>query len=592
MNRRPTAVRAFSPAKVTGIRRYLPFLEWLLNYHPQDLVGDLMAGMIVAIMLVPQSMAYALLAGLPPQVGLYASILPLILYALFGTSRTLAVGPVAMVSLLVATGIGAIAPQNSPEYIVLALVLALLVGIIQLSMGLFRLGFLVNFLSHAVISGFTSAAALIIAFSQLKHLLGVKIPHTESFYELLISLVQQIDQTNIVTLSIGVISIAVLIYFNKRLGYLLNRWGVSQGLIVPITKSAPLIVVLFSTLLVWDLALHENANVNIVGAIPRGLPPLTLPSFEWTLWQKLLPTALTISFVGFMESIAVAKSLASKRRQKVDANQELIGLGVANLGAAVTGGYPVTGGFSRSVVNFAAGANTALASMITALLIALVTLFFTPVFYFLPQTTLAAIIIVAVFGLVDVNTFKQMWRYNKADGVSLLITFVAVLTVGIEVGILVGVVTAVLLFLWRTSRPHIAIVGRVGESETFRNVLRYEVKTCPHVLAIRVDGSLYFANTKYLEDQLLQAIAQWPELEHLVLVCSAINFIDASALETLENLMDELKQAGVNFYLAEVKGPVMDRLSKTDFLDRLGRDRIFLSTHQAMQVLGCNSIQT
>ncbi|WP_035139999.1 SulP family inorganic anion transporter [Fischerella sp. PCC 9605] len=592
MNRRPTAVRAFSPAKVTGIRRYLPFLEWLLNYHPQDLVGDLMAGMIVAIMLVPQSMAYALLAGLPPQVGLYASILPLILYALFGTSRTLAVGPVAMVSLLVATGIGAIAPQNSPEYIVLALVLALLVGIIQLSMGLFRLGFLVNFLSHAVISGFTSAAALIIAFSQLKHLLGVKIPHTESFYELLISLVQQIDQTNIVTLSIGVINIAVLIYFNKRLGYLLNGWGIYEGLIVTITKSAPLIVVLFSTLLVWGLALHENANVNIVGAIPRGLPPLTLPSFEWTLWQKLLPTALTISFVGFMESIAVAKSLASKRRQKVDANQELIGLGAANLGAAVTGGYPVTGGFSRSVVNFAAGANTALASMIAALLIALVTLFFTPVFYFLPQTTLAAIIIVAVFGLVDVNTFKQMWRYNKADGVSLLITFVAVLAVGIEFGILVGVVTAVLLFLWRTSRPHIAIVGRVGESETFRNILRYEVKTCPHVLAIRVDGSLYFANTKYLEDQLLQAIAQWPKLEHLVLVCSAINFIDASALETLENLMDELKQAGVNFYLAEVKGPVMDRLSKTDFLDQLDRDRIFLSTHQAMQVLGCNSIQT
>jgi SulP family sulfate permease len=588
MNRRSAAVRAFIPAKATGIRRYLPFLEWLLHYHPQDLVGDLMAGMIVAIMLVPQSMAYALLAGLPPQVGLYASILPLILYALFGTSRTLAVGPVAMVSLLVATGIGAIAPQNSPEYIVLALVLALLVGIIQLSMGLLRLGFLVNFLSHAVISGFTSAAALIIAFSQLKHLLGVKIPHTESFYELLVSLVQQLGRINIVTLSIGVISIAVLIYFNRRLGYLLNRRGIPEGLIVPITKSAPLIVVLFSTLLIWSLALHENANVNIVGTIPRGLPPLTLPSFEWTLWQKLLPTALTISFVGFMESIAVAKSLASKRRQNIDANQELIGLGAANLGAAVTGGYPVTGGFSRSVVNFAAGANTALASMITALLIALVTLFFTPLFYFLPQTTLAAIIIVAVFGLVDVNTFKQMWRYNKADGVSLLITFVAVLTVGIELGILVGVVTAVLLFLWRTSRPHIAIVGRVGESETFRNVLRHEVKTCPHVLAIRVDGSLYFANTKYLEDQLLQAIAQWPELEHLVLVCSAINFIDASALETLENLIDNLKQVGVNFYLAEVKGPVMDRLSKTDFLDQLGRDRIFLSTHQAMQTLGCN----
>ena len=585
-NAKSAAAKKASRAR--GWSRYLPFLDWLFHYRPQDLSGDLMAGAIVTVMLVPQSMAYALLAGLPPQVGLYASIIPLILYALLGTSRTLAVGPVAMVSLLVATGVSKLAAPNTPEYLALALVLALLVGIIQLGMGLVRLGFLVNFLSHAVISGFTSAAALIIGFSQLKHLLGIAIPHTESFYVLLAELVGHLRETNLATLSIGLGSIALLFYAHKFLGPWLQRRGVPQGQIVPITKSAPLVLVFLSTLLVWSLALPESANVKVVGTIPAGLPSLTWPPLDWNRARALLPTALTISFVGFMESIAVAKSLASKRRQKIEANQELLGLGAANLGAAFTGGYPVTGGFSRSVVNFSAGANTGLASIITALLMALTVMFLTPLFYFLPQAALAAIIIVAVLGLIDVATFQQMWHYNKADAASLLVTFAAVLVAGIETGIVIGVITALALYLWRTSRPHMAVVGRVGNSEHFRNVLRHEVKTYPHVLAIRVDESLYFANTKYLESRLLGTVADYPDVKHLVFICSAINFIDASALETLENLIDDLKDAGVSLYLAEVKGPVMERLEKVRFVDKLGRDRFFLSTHQAMLALGCD----
>jgi sulfate permease, SulP family len=573
--------------KLTSMSHYIPFLDWLLHYQRRDLIGDVLAGIIVAVMLVPQGMAYALLAGLPPQVGLYASILPLILYALLGTSRALAVGPVAMVSLLVATGVGQFAQPGSTDYLALALTLALLVGIIQMMMGLVRLGFLVNFLSHAVISGFTSAAALIIGFSQLKHLLGIKIPQTESFIELLRAIALHLRETNLATLTLGAIGIGILVFFNQALGRILRRRGIAERLIVPLTRSGPLLIVVVSTVLVATFGLHQLAGVKIVGEIPAGLPPLTLPTFNETRWQQLFPTALTISFVGFMESIAVAQSLASKRRQKIDANQELIGLGAANLGAAFTGGYPVTGGFSRSVVNFSAGANTGLASIITALLITLTVLFLTPLFYFLPQTILAAIILVAVSGLFDLKTPQVIWRYNKADAASLIITFAAVLLVGIETGIVIGVLASLVLYLWRTSRPHIAVVGRLGESEHFRNVLRYPVKTYPHVMAIRVDESLYFANTKYLETFLRKAIADHPEVQDLVFICSAINFIDANALETLENLIEEFREAGIITYLTEVKGPVMDRLKKVGFVDKIGSDRIFLSTHQAMVSLGC-----
>ena len=581
------SVSPLHSTKRSALTQYLPFLDWLVHYRRDDLVGDLLAGLIVTIMLVPQGMAYALLAGLPPQVGLYASIVPLVIYGLLGTSRTLAVGPVAIVSLLVASGISPLAAQGSAEYIQLALTLAFLVAIIQFVMGLVRLGFLVNFLSHPVLAGFTSAAAIVIGFSQLKHVLGYSVPRTEYFYESVLYTVGHLFETNLIALSIGLGSVLVLVYFKNGLSKQLKKTGLRESVVIPLSKSGPLVVVILGTLLVWAFNLHTSVGLSLVGEVPAGLPPVTLPLFNLDIWQLLLPTALAIGFVGYMESISVAKSLASKRRQKVDADQELIALGAANFGATLTGGYPVTGGFSRSVVNFAAGANTGLASIITAGLIAFTVIFLTPLFYFLPNAVLAAIIIVAVAGLIDVKTLKHVWRYNKADAVSLLVTFLAVLAVGVETGILVGVVAALGLFIWRSSRPHMAIVGRVGDSETYRNILRHQVKTCPHVVAIRVDESLYFANTKYLEDTILQIIADRPEVKHLVLIGIAINFIDASALETLESLIKELRDAGVELHLADIKGPVMDRLKAVGFGNYLGADHIYLSTHDAMKALGC-----
>jgi SulP family sulfate permease len=578
---------ASAPVGMAGLKRYLPFLDWLFHYRRQDLVGDLMAGIIVTIMLVPQSMAYALLAGLPPQVGLYASIVPLIIYGLLGTSRTLAVGPVAIMSLLTAAAIGQLAEAGSADYVTLALILALLLGGLQILMGLFRVGFLVNFLSHPVLSGFTSAAAIVIGTSQLKHIMGISIPSTESVFELLRYAFEHAAESNLLALGIGLGGVAILFYFKDALGRQLKRMGVADALIVPITRGGPLVLVILGTLLVWGLQLGQTAGIKVVGSIPAGLPPLTVPTFDWARWQALLPTAITLAFVGFMESISVAKSLASKRRQKVDADQELLALGAANVGAAFTGGYPVTGGFSRSVVNFTAGANTGLASMITAGLIALTVIFLTPIFYFLPQAVLAAIVIVAVSTLVDLKTPRHVWHYNKADAAAWLITFVAVLAVGVETGIIVGVIATVVLYLWRTSRPHIAIVGQVGATETYRNVLRHEVKTCPHVVAVRVDESLYFANTKYMEDTLLRVIAERPEVKHLLLIGSAVNFIDFSALETLEALRQELRDAGVQLHLADIKGPVMDRLKTSGFIEHIGADHVYLSTHEAMMSLKC-----
>lgn len=568
------------------LSRYLPVLNWGRAYQKEWLSGDLLAGLIVAIMLVPQGMAYALLAGLPPQVGLYASIVPLFLYGLLGTSRTLAVGPVATVSLLVASGVGQFAEVGTAVYFQYALTLALMVGIIQALMGVFRVGFLVNFLSHPVLAGFTSAAAIVIGFSQIKHLLGIAMPRLE-FFDTVVYSVEHLAETNSVTLLIGAGCIAILLFFKYVLGGQLKRLNVPKHIAVPITKSGPLVIVLLGTIVVMALQLQTTDGVKVVGDVPAGLPPLTLPLFDLTVWQQLLPTALAISFVGFMESISVAKSLASKKRQKVDSDQELIALGIANLGAAFTGGYPVTGGFSRSVVNYEAGANTGLASMITAVLIALTVIFLTPLFYFLPQAVLAAIIIVAVIGLIDIKTLRHVWQYNKGDAAAMILTFLAVLAVGIETGILVGVAAAIFMFILRTSRPHVAIVGKLPNSETYLNILRHQVQTCPKAVAVRVDESLYFANAKYLEDTVLQCVADNPEIEDFVLIGTAVNFIDASALETLESLHQELNDARVNFHLAAIKGPVMDRLKKIGFIAEFGEEFVHLSTHDAMKAIGC-----
>ncbi|HIP71621.1 MAG TPA: STAS domain-containing protein, partial [Anaerolineae bacterium] len=394
-------------------------------------------------------------------------------------------------------------------------------------------------------------------------------------------------ETNLATLAIGVVSIAILVYFKFILGKQLKNSRLPNSLAIPISKSGPLIVVALGTVIVILAGLTEKFGVKVVGDVPAGLPPLTLPVMDTAVWLDLLPIALTIAFVGFMESISVAKSLASKKRQKVEADQELIALGAANLGAAFTGGYPVTGGFSRSVVNFEAGANTGLASIITAVLIALTVIFLTPLFQFLPRAVLAAIIMVAVFGLIDLKTLRFVWKYNKADAVSMIITFLAVLIAGIEKGILVGVAASLLLFIWRTSRPHVAVVGRLANSEIYRNVLRHDVETCAKAIAIRIDQSLYFANAKYLEDTVLGYVADHPEIEHFILIGTAVNFIDASALETLESLHRELSDAGVIFHLTAIKGPVMDRLKKVGFIDHFGADHIHETTFDAMKAIGC-----
>ena len=573
-----------SPQRI--LARYLPFTRgslWWLRYRREDLPGDLIAGLVTATLLVPQSMAYALLAGLPPQAGLYASILPVIAYGFLGSSRALSVGPVAIISLLVAAGLEPLAEPGSPEYGRLALGLALEAGLIQVGVGLLRLGFLANFLSHSVVTAFGSAAALIIAFSQLRHLLGVKIANTESFWLLLQRLWQSLEGVNWATLGLGLLSIALLVYAQRKLPAQLRRLPPLWVLIL--TKGAPLGAVFLTTLLVWGLNLSERAGVAVVGSIPAGLPSLAFPWLSWAEWRALLPTALAISLVGFTESYAVGQSLASQRRQKVDPNQDLVALGVANLAAAVSGGYPVTGGISRSVVNAQAGANSGLASVVTGSLIALAVIWLMPLFTFLPQTTLAAIVLVAVLGLVDFHPLLQSWRYDRGDALVWLVTFASVLGIGVEPGIGLGVLVSILLFLWRASRPHIAIVGQVPGTEHYRNVLRHEVITDPRILAVRVDESLFFANAAYLQESILQEVAARPAVEQVLLVASAINFVDGSALEALAQLVERLQQMGVGFALAEVKGPVMDRLKRAGFVEKVGAERFFLSTHQAMQVL-------
>jgi len=564
-------------------QRYLPAADWLRGYDGRDLGGDLLAGLIVTLMLVPQSLAYALLAGLPPQVGLYASILPLVAYAAFGSSRTLAVGPVAVVSLMTAAAIGQLGLQDPTQQLAAALVLALLSGLILMAMGLLRLGFLANLLSHPVISAFISASALLIAVSQLRHLLGLQVSG-ERPDQVLLELAARAGEINAVTAAIGLGALAFLFWVRSSLAPLLRRLGLSEGASILAGRVAPVVAVVGGTLLVALLRLDQSAGVAVVGTIPGGLPPLTLPSFDPALWGALLLAALLISLVGFVESVSVAQSLAAKRRQKVEPDRELLGLGAANLAAAFSGGYPVTGGFARSVVNFAAGARTPLAGVFTAALLALVALYFTGWFRFLPNAVLAATIVAAVLGLVDLGIARRLWRYSRADAASWAVTVAGVLALGIEVGILAGVGVSLLLYLWRSGRPHLAVVGQVPGTEHYRNVLRHKVLTHPSLLAVRVDESLYFANARYLEDRLLEMVADRPELRDVVLICSAVNLIDASALESLEALSARLGDAGVALHLAEVKGPVMDRLERSDFLRHLS-GRIFLSTHEAVVAL-------
>ena len=565
-----------------NLKRYLPILQWAPVYGRGEATSDLIAAAIVTVMLIPQSLAYALLAGLPAQVGLYASILPLVAYAVFGTSRTLSVGPVAVVSLMTAAALAPLAELGSVDYIAGAVLIAIMSGLMLTVMGALRLGFLANFLSHPVISGFISASGLVIAASQLKHLLGVQ-ASGHNLLDIGQSLLSAIGDINAPTLFVGAGTLLFLCWARHGLKPLLEKLGLASRLADILTKTAPILAVLVTTLLAWLFSLDQQ-GVRLVGDIPSGLPSFTLPSLDPALWSQLAVSALLISVVGFVESVSVGQTLAAKRRQRIDPDQELIGLGTANLSAGFSGGMPVTGGFSRSVVNFDAGAETPAAGAYAAVGIGLATLFLTPAIAWLPQATLAATIIVAVVTLVDLPALLRTFRYSRTDFGAMLATIVLTLVHSVEAGIIAGVGLSIGLFLYRTSRPHCAVLGRVPGTEHFRNILRHDVEVCPKVTFLRVDESLYFANARFLEETVIELVARELELKDLVLVCPAVNLIDASALESLEAMNERLSDAGVRLHLSEVKGPVMDRLKGTELLQRMG-GQVFLSTYQAWRAL-------
>ena len=561
------------------LRGYLPILEWGAKYTSKTFSNDMIVALIVTMMLIPQSLAYAILAGLPPEVGLYASMAPLILYAIFGTSRALAVGPVAVASLMTAAAAGQLASQGTPEYLGAAVALAMVSGLLLVAMGFLKLGFLANFLSHPVIAGFITASGLQIAAGQLGPVLGIHL-EGETFLDIVISLFHAISNIHIITTAIGAGSLIFLFWVRSGLKPLLLRFGLSAKVSDILVKVGP-VVAIIATILIVGLFGLADSGVKIVGKVPGGLPKIALPPLDFQLWMKILVPALLISIVGYVESISVALTLAAKKRQRVDPDQELIALGASNIGSAISGGFPVTGGFARSVVNFDAGAETPAAGAFTAIGIALTTLFLTPLLFFLPNATLAATIIVAVLGLVNLTALKHAWSYNKADFAAMAVTILITLIEGIEPGLIAGVALSIILYLYSASRPHIAVVGQLPGTAHFRNKLRHTVVTDPAILSLRIDESLFFPNARFIEEYINKSVAENPEIKHVIIECPAVNSIDISALESLEAINLRLKDGGIKFHLSEVKGPIMDRLKRSHFLDEL-TGKVHLTQYEAV----------
>jgi len=553
------------------LKSFIPLLEWLPKYKKEYLSGDLSAGLTVGIMLIPQGMAYAMIAGLPPVFGLYAALIPQVIYGILGTSRQLSVGPVAMDSLLVASGLGALSLSGIDEYISMAIFLALFMGAIQFILGVVRMGFLVNFLSKPVISGFTSAAALIIGLSQLKHLLGTQIERSNQIHILLLNALKTIDQTNLVALGLGIAAIVVI----KALKRLHNR--IPGALIV--TVSGIVITYVFRL---------DQLGLSIVQEVPSGLPSFGVPTVAQDRIGELFPIAMTLALIAFMEAISVAKAIEEKQKlNEVKPNQELIALGLSNVVGALFQSYPTTGGFSRTAVNDQAGANSTLASFISAAIVGLTLLFLTPLFYYLPNTVLAAIIMVAVFGLIDFHYPRTLWKNRKDEFALLIFTFIITLTVGIKEGILFGVLLSLLLLVYRSSSPHFAVLARVNNSPYYRNVRRFssEVTIDPAILLFRFDGQLYFGNKDYFKSSLLEAMEErGASLKHLVLNVEPMNYIDSSAAFMLRQLFEDLKSKGISISIAGPIGPIRDILKRSGIVSLLGEEAFFENTHSAYQV--------
>ncbi len=548
---------------------FLPSIHWLRNYKLSDLPKDLIAGITVGVVIVPQGMAYAMLAGLPPEYGLYAALVPLLIYLFMGTSRQLAIGPVALDSLLVAVGLGSLGLVQPENYIVAAIFLAFLVGLIQFLFGLLRMGFLVNFLSKPVISGFTSAAALIIIVSQLKHLLGVKLDGVSSFYSILYSLAQKVAEINNFDLAIGILGILLLLAMRK-----LSRR-------IP----AVLLVVILGIVSVYLFNL-ESHGVQVVGHIPSGLPEFQLPAYSMQLFLDLWPFALTLALVGYLEAISIAKGIADKNDEDtLNANQELLALGTANMAGSLFQSYPVTAGFSRTAVNFEAGARTNLFALFTVILVVITLLFLTPLFYFLPNAVLASIIIVAVIRLIDLGYAADLWRRRKDEFAVLVLTFLLTLLLGITQGILIGILFSLLLMVYRTSKPHFAVLGNIKGSDYYKNINRFDdkVEVREDLLIVRFDSQMYFGNANYFKNQLSKFIAKkGPALKAVILNAEAINYIDASATQMLIRVIRELHTKDISFYIAGAIGPTRDIIFNSGIIKELGRECLFVETKEAV----------
>ena len=548
------------------MKEYFPIFEWFPKLSKKSVQNDLIAGLTVGVMLVPQGMAYALLAGLPPVFGLYAALVPQIIYAMMGTSRQLSVGPVAMDSLLVASGLAALNLSGIDEYLSMAIFLAFFMGLIQIILGLLRMGFLVNFLSKPVISGFTSAAAIIIGLSQLKYLLGISFESSNKIHLIIFEVFEKVSQIHFITLLIGLTGIILLVFIKK-----LN----------PSIPGALIVVVASSFLIKY---FGDELGVSIVGLVPEGLPSFRFPEIEISNISKILPLALTLSLIAFMEAISVAKAIEEKKDYSIKPNQELIALGTSNIIGSLFQSYPTTGGFSRTAVNDQAGAKTGLASIISALVVGLTLLFLTPLFYYLPNTILASIIMVAVFNLIDFKTPRKLLKSSKSEFYVLLFTFFITLFIGIKEGIILGVLISLLLLVYRSTQPHVAVLGKIRGTNYFKDVDRFndEIETYENLLLVRFDEQIYFGNCQFFKEQLFERIDQKKgKLNVVILSSGGINYIDSSGMKILNEIISILKSKNIRFYMAGAIGPVMDSLFQSGVAKAIGGHHFFANTQQA-----------
>ena len=547
-----------------------PALKWLKTYHPKHFKADVVAALIVLAMLVPQGMAYAMLAGLPPVMGIYASILPMIIYAFTGSSTTLSIGPVAIISMMVFSALQPVFAVGSTAYIEAACLLAIMVGIISLILGLFRFGFLIQLISHPVIKSFIIASALLIALGQFKFLLDIPL-QTNNIPEFIGSLVNNFHRISFLSVGVSLAAITILVF--------LPKWVRSDFL----NKTIPLLLVLSSIIVVYAFSLDQH-GLKTVGIIPTGLPSFHFPTWNFDLVQKLLPSAFMIAMISFVESLAIAQATALQKRDDLNSNQELIALGLANIAAGINMGFAVSGSLSRTVVNSDAGAKTPMSGVMSSLLMIAVSLYFTSFFQNLPLTILAATIFVSIWKLVSFLPFFETWKYSKADGLAMWATFLGVTCIDISTGLVIGIILTFILLLWRISRPHIAVIGLVEGTQHFRNVSRYDVLTTETIASFRIDENLNFLNAHVLKGYIITELSHNPQIQHVVINCSSISNIDLSAVEMLEDLNRELLQLGIQLHLSEVKSPVMDRLNSSRLINMLS-GKIFLSHYQAIQTL-------